>query len=415
MNGAYGSIQIAADGSYTYTVDNNNAIVQALRTSGQSITDLFTYTMQDASGLASTATITITITGANDAPVATVDNVIAVEAGGVANGNAGTNPTGNVLTNDLDVDSGDTKTVTGVVTGVQASATGNVGASLSGTYGSITLGSNGSYTYTVDNNNAAVQALRTSSDTLIDVFTYTMTDTAGATSTTQISVTIQGANDAPIASNDSANAIEAGGVNNGAAGSNGSGNVLTNDTDIDAGDTKTVTAWWRIRGECERLRGYWRYRYLWFGPDRGRWFLYLHRRQQQRRRAGSEDQRSDLSEIFTYTMQDTGGLSSTATLTITIQGSNDAPVAVGNTATALEASGISNGVSGTDPTGNVLTNDTDVDAGDTKTVSGVAAGVQASASGSVGATVTGAMVRSSSTPTVRTPIPSTTIMQRSKH
>ncbi len=307
VNGAYGSIQIAADGSYTYTVDNNNAIVQALRTSGQSITDLFTYTMQDASGLASTATITITITGANDAPVATVDNVIAVEAGGVANGNAGTNPTGNVLTNDLDVDSGDTKTVTGVVTGVQASATGNVGASLSGTYGSITLGSNGSYTYTVDNNNAAVQALRTSSDTLIDVFTYTMTDTAGATSTTQISVTIQGANDAPIASNDSANAIEAGGVNNGAAGSNGSGNVLTNDTDIDAGDTKTVTG--VVAGSAANASGSvgtgvtGTYGSVQIAADGSYTYTVDNNNAAvQALRTSAQT----LSEIFTYTMQDTG-------------------------------------------------------------------------------------------------------------
>ncbi len=51
--------------------------------------------------------------------------------------------------------------------------------------------------YTIDNNNSAVQALRTSANTLQDVFTYTMRDTAGLTSTTQITVTIQGANDAP--------------------------------------------------------------------------------------------------------------------------------------------------------------------------------------------------------------------------
>ena len=43
--------------------------------------------------------------------------------------------------------------------------------------------------------------LRQSTDTLTDVFSYTMRDTAGATSTTTLTVTIHGANDAPTISN----------------------------------------------------------------------------------------------------------------------------------------------------------------------------------------------------------------------
>jgi len=41
---------------------------------------------------------------ANDNPVAVVDNADAVEAGGVSNGTTGSNGTGNVLSNDTDVD-----------------------------------------------------------------------------------------------------------------------------------------------------------------------------------------------------------------------------------------------------------------------------------------------------------------------
>ena len=40
--------------------------------------------------------------------------------------------------------------------------------------------------------------LRQSTNTLTDVFNYTMRDTAGATSSTTLTVTIQGANDAPV-------------------------------------------------------------------------------------------------------------------------------------------------------------------------------------------------------------------------
>ncbi len=181
----------------------------------------------------------------NETPTAAAsDSAIAVEAGGISNGVAGTNPTGNVLTNDTDVDAAESRTVIGVSAGVQASAAGSVAASVTGTYGNIIINADGTYTYTVDNNNATVQALRTTSNTLSDVFTYTMRDAGGLTSTTQITVTIQGANDAPVATSETFNALEAGGVNNGTAGTSPTGNVLANDTDVDSsanGETLAVT------------------------------------------------------------------------------------------------------------------------------------------------------------------------------
>ncbi len=110
---------------------------------------------------------------ANAAPTATSDSNTAVEAGGTFNAAAGTNPSGNVLSNDTDPNTTDTKIVSGVAAGTVASAVGGVGSSVTGTYGAIQIAANGSYTYTVDNNNAAVQALRTSGQTLTDNFTYT--------------------------------------------------------------------------------------------------------------------------------------------------------------------------------------------------------------------------------------------------
>ncbi len=157
---------VNADGSYTYTIDDTNASVQALRTNAEMLDDVFTYTVTDAGGLTSTSQVTITIRGRNDNPVGVNDTATAVEAGGVANGTVGSTATGNVLTNDTDVDSvgnGETKAVSGVAAGPSASAVGSVGASVTGTYGSITIGSNGIYTYTVDDSNSAVQALRNTS------------------------------------------------------------------------------------------------------------------------------------------------------------------------------------------------------------------------------------------------------------
>ena len=61
-------------------------------------------------------------------------------------------------------------------------ATAVSGVALAGDYGSLTLNADGTYSYVVDNGDAAVNALRTAADTLADVFTYTVRDTAGAIS-----------------------------------------------------------------------------------------------------------------------------------------------------------------------------------------------------------------------------------------
>ncbi|HVZ45070.1 MAG TPA: VCBS domain-containing protein [Ramlibacter sp.] len=196
--GQYGSLTIGADGTYVYVVDNSNATVDALLT--DTLTDSFTYTMKDTAGESSSSTLTVTIHGADDAPVAVADTAAAVEAGGVGNAAPGTDPTGTVLSNDTDVDAGDTKKVKAVGTSsassdVTADTTSADGTAVVGQYGSLTIGADGTYAYVVDNTNATVDALLTG--TLTDTFTYAVTDTAGATSTSTLVVTITGANDAP--------------------------------------------------------------------------------------------------------------------------------------------------------------------------------------------------------------------------
>ena len=100
-----------------------------------------------------------------------------------------------MLTNDTDPNAGDTKTVSAVNFGATA---GTLGAALAGAYGSLVLNASGTYTYTVNETNSAVQALRLSTNTLTEVFNYTMRDTAGATSSATLTITIHGANDAPV-------------------------------------------------------------------------------------------------------------------------------------------------------------------------------------------------------------------------
>lgn len=203
----------------------------------------------------------IAVTNVNEGPTAVVDTATALEAGGTANGTAGTNPTGNVLSNDTDIDAGDTKTVTGVAAGVVGSVSTNVGSAVTGTYGSISISSTGAHTYNVDNSNAAVQALRTTSNTLTDTYTYTMRDAAGLTSTTQITVTIQGANDAPSditagvlsVNENAANTTAVGTVTGVDIDSSGNGEVLSYSLTDSAGGRFAIQQFDRADHGCRRL------------------------------------------------------------------------------------------------------------------------------------------------------------------
>src|SRR5262249_10259848 len=118
--GTYGTLVITkATGGYTYTPANGQANGQALA-DGQHLTDVFTYTNTDYNGLSSSSTLTVTITGTNDAPSVT-SATTAVSEEGLANGVADALPAVLDTTNNTiatgtisasDVDTGDTLTMT---------------------------------------------------------------------------------------------------------------------------------------------------------------------------------------------------------------------------------------------------------------------------------------------------------------
>ena len=63
--GSFGTIVLGADGSYTYTLDNANPLVQQLAPT-DTLTETYDYTLTDKDGDTSVATLTITITGTDD-------------------------------------------------------------------------------------------------------------------------------------------------------------------------------------------------------------------------------------------------------------------------------------------------------------------------------------------------------------
>ncbi|MGX5734061.1 VCBS domain-containing protein [Bosea thiooxidans] len=72
INGTYGTLILAADGTYTYTLSNASAATDALA-QGAVAQDVFTYTATDGQGRAVTAQLAVAVTGTNDAPLLDLD------------------------------------------------------------------------------------------------------------------------------------------------------------------------------------------------------------------------------------------------------------------------------------------------------------------------------------------------------
>ncbi len=65
LEGAFGTLTLQADGSYTYALNNDSSAVQNLQ-AGEVARDVFTYTVSDGRGGTDTATLTINVTGSQD-------------------------------------------------------------------------------------------------------------------------------------------------------------------------------------------------------------------------------------------------------------------------------------------------------------------------------------------------------------
>jgi VCBS repeat-containing protein len=269
------------------------------------------YVIQDEHGATSTSSVNVTVTGVNDAPVAAAD---------VGAGNEDSIITGNVAGNDADVDDGAV-----------------LSYALDAPVAGLTLNPDGSYS--LDASNAAYQHLAQGETTDV-IASYTVTDDQGATDTTTLTVTITGTNDAPVAQPDSATTSENAPVVI---------NILANDSDVDDGAVLTVTGASAPNGQGlasivdNQLQ---------FSP--GSDFDHL---------AQGETASVDVS----YTVQDEHGAQSSATVSMLVTGTNDAPVAMAVT-----------GSVGEDGTTTLAANYTDVDTSDTHSVSVDTTGTQGS-------------------------------------
>jgi VCBS repeat-containing protein len=307
----FGAYTLTSDGIWTYTLDNSNAVVEALNV-GNTLTDSFTVTTVDGSA----QLVTLTINGTNDAAVITGDTAgTVVEDGGVNNGTPGT-PTAIGDLNSTDVDD---------ATDVWAT----IAPALAGTngYGTHTLTAAGAWTYTINNSNAAVQALNVG-QTLTDTFTATTVD-----GTSQlVTITIQGSNDAAVITGPvTGTVVEAGGVANGTPGTpTAIGNL--NATDVD----NPLDTWNAVLLATPSANGYGTYHIL----SNGVWLYTIDNTNPAVEALNAGD---TLTDSFTVTTID----GTPQAVTITIQGGNDAAAITGDTTgDVTEAGGVANGTAG---------------------------------------------------------------------
>ncbi|RLV60291.1 retention module-containing protein [Parashewanella curva] len=271
----------------TVAIDNGQLVFNPVANFNGTAT--ISYTIIDGKGGTDTATVTVNVNPANDAPDAVDDEITTDED---------TPVTINVLSNDSDVD-GDTLTITG--------------ANVDANQGTVTV-VDGELVFTPAENFNGTATI-----------SYTISDGKGGTDTATVTVNVNPANDAPDAVNDAITTDEDTPVTI---------DVLSNDSDVD-GDSLTISnpSVDAAQGSVQIVNGR-----LLFTPA----------------------ENFNGTATISYTISDGNGGTDTATVTVNVNPANDAPDAVNDAITTDEDTPV---------TIDVLSNDSDVD-GDSLTITG---------------------------------------------
>ncbi|MET4259486.1 VCBS repeat-containing protein [Bradyrhizobium sp. S3.12.5] len=248
---------------WSFTLDDSNPVLQSLA-EGQTITQIYTVTVDDHHGGTVTQDVTVTITGTNDVPTITSSNADAT--GGVTEDAA--TPTlssgGTLAIQDLDLI--DTHTAAAVFKSSASSAhlpgftegATNIGTftidpsvteSSSDTNNGATLG----WHFSLADNDPVLQSLA-EGQTITQVYTVTFTDNHGATVSKDVMVTITGTNDTPTITSDAAAA--AGAVTEDAATPTLSTGGTLAIQDLDLIDTHTAQAAFKSSASSAHLPGF---------------------------------------------------------------------------------------------------------------------------------------------------------------
>ena len=283
--GAYGSLTVNPDGSYTFVA--NAAAINALQ--GGTDTDVFSVTVDDGMGGTASTTLTINVLGANDTPTITAE-IGSPTLADTAAPDTFANVTGTLDGNDVD-------------DGATLSYSLAAGEDGIGTYGTLTVNADGTYNFVA--NAAAINALPSGNTS--DVFNVTVDDGQGATATTTLIINISGANDKPT------DLTLLGTTVNENAASAVIGTLTA--SDVDSGDTHSYTvsdSRFEVVGNQLKLKD-----------------------------GVSLDFEAEHDVNITVTAEDAGGLTYSESFTLTVNDVNEAPTAVAltNTVTSTPENG----------------------------------------------------------------------------
>ena len=271
------------------------------------------YSVADGANSSTEVLATVTVNGANDAPVSGGDDS--------ATGNEDATTIAGTVPAASDVDSSGLiySLVSGTVkiNGVPADDS------------TVSFDPSGNYSYTTG---ADDQALHDSEPRVI-TFDYVANDGTAVSTQATVTITVNGANDPPVASDDTVAVNE----DATATAANRADGLLGNDTDIDSGETASLVVQGAHFGtdsdtavtSATVIHG--TYGDLTVSADGT--YTYTPSNDPAAQALAKD---APASDVFSYTIADVNGATSTATITFNITGQNDAPVALANSVTTDE-------------------------------------------------------------------------------
>lgn len=319
VQGTYGTLQLV-NGEYVYTLNNADPAVQGLDADHPG-KDTFYITATDEHGKTSTVEITVNVTGENDAPVLSVDKVLTVREGDPTNSDSGqataydadsVDQSGGALRYGLTVPTDDDGNPL-------HNAVLNADGSITNDFGTFRVNQDGTYSFDLNNESDAVRALTSGSLTETSVI-LTVADSQGNETSLNVRVDITGTNTAPDLTIELEPNADSPVVENGVDSADSlSGSFIAKDVD---GTVASVTTTDGGYGKVELVRG-----------ENGQW-TYKYTLDERAEVLGEGEKRTD---SFTVTVTDAEGATTEKTVTVHIEGTNDAPVI--DTASAADNAG----------------------------------------------------------------------------
>jgi VCBS repeat-containing protein len=268
-----GATATIVDGKINYVTNSLDYLGE-----GETRVDVFSYVIRLSSGAFSIATVSVTVTGSNDIPVATAASTAVSEDSSILGSVAAT-----------DADAGETASLTYALVG--AAPTG------------LTFNADGSYSFDASSYDSLVAG-----EALVLTIPFTASDATSTSAPANLVITVTGTNDVPVAIADTDAVLEDAVIL--------AGSVAA--TDADAGETASLT--YALVGAAPTG--------LTFNADGSYSFD-----------ASSYDSLvagEALVLTIPFTASDATSTSAPANLVITVTGTNDVPVAIADTDAVLE-------------------------------------------------------------------------------